>query len=167
MLNEIDVDRPYANANAASPAPCCKIATSSQIIDSAMLRGTTRDTSPESLSQSLINHQVLVDRNNIVHDTGFILSEGNRVAEVEKAPSQMVTNHEFVHRTQCGAFTEKLSCTELAMHSQTDSREPMNDTRMLESDLHQLELNLTVDPIPETYFSKSFMANKEVPQIIR
>ena len=157
---------PYANANAESPTPCRTVASSSQIIDSVMLRDKTRKCRPEPLMQSLRSNQVLV-YSDISYNTGFTLPERNGATEAEGAPSQMVTDHKFAHRTQRGAFTKRLPDTDFGTHSQTNSKGPMNDTQMLESELHQLENDLTVDPIAESYFSKSFMANKEVPQTIR
>ena len=167
VLNEIDVDTPHIDANAASPTPCHTVASSPQISDTVMLRQESRDSSPHSLKQSLTSHFASADGHAEVYDIGFILPEGNRGTEVEGVSSQMVTNHKLLHRTQHGAFTKDCTDNDLAIQSQINSKEPMNDTQGLESDLQRLELDLTIDPIPETHFSKSFMANKDVPQVIR
>ena len=167
VLNEIDDDTPHTNLDVVSPTPCHTAASSSQISHSVMLRQKIRDSSSGLLNQPLTSQFAPADREVSVHNIGFTLSEGNRVTEGEGVSSQMVTDHEFLHRTHRGTFTKDCSDNDLAIHFQTHSKELVNDTQRLEFDLHQLELDLITDPIAETHFSKSFMANKEVLHIIR
>ena len=167
VFNEMEVDTPHINANAESPTPCHTVANSPQISDSVILRQDIKDSSSDSLNQPLTSQFALADGDIDVYDIGFSLTEGNRGTEVEGMTSQMVTNHELLHRTQHGAFTKDCSDNDLARQLQTNNKKPMDDTRMLELDLHHLELDLTTDLVPDTHFSKSFMANKDVPQVIR
>ena len=162
VLNEIDEDTPHTNVDAVSPTPCHTAASSLQINNSGLLRQQIRDSSSGSLNQSLNSHFAPADEEVSVYNIGSTSSEGNHVTEGEGVSSQMVTDHELLHRMQHGTLTK--NCSD---NIQTHSKELVNDTQRLESQLHQLELDLITDPIVETHFSKSFMANKEVPHIIR
>ena len=167
VFTEIDEDISYASADVASPTPCHTTANSSQIGDSSMLRQGIRDSSCNLLNQPLTSHFASADKDVSVCNTGFNSFEGTCVTEGKGVVTQKVTDHELVHRTQLGASTKHCSDNHLAVPVQTHSQELMNDTHMLESDLQNLELHSSLDPSAQTYFSKSFMANKEVPDIIR
>ena len=147
VLNEIDDDTPHTNVDAVSPTPCHTAASSSQISDSGLFRQKIRDSSSGLLNQSLTSQFAPADGEVSVHNIGSTLSEGNRVTEGEWVSSQMVTDHELLHRTQHGKLTK--NCSD---NVQTHSKELVNDTQRLESQLHHLELDLITDPIVETHF---------------
>ena len=72
-------------------------------------------------NQPLTSQFPLADGEVSAHNTGFTLSEGNRVTEGEGISSQMVTDHELLHRMQHGALTKNCSDNDLALHFQTQS----------------------------------------------
>ena len=79
----------------------------------------------------------------------------------------MVASQEVPCRTQCGSPSLTLSKIDQIKHPDIDTKDHMNNIYRLEFELSQLEQDLIVNPNVENHFSKSLLANREIPQDIR
>ena len=79
----------------------------------------------------------------------------------------MVTRENLLKRTQCGFKNSQMSNTEHSVQLENAIKEEMNMAENLDLYLPYLDNDLTLDPGVENHFSKSFLANTEVPPLIR
>ena len=159
----------HENANAECSTPCDNVPGQPKISDNDQV-GLTKK-ARKYMSCSLLQQTSKLNTGSDGGDTlnrellgafeKFTLERG------DEHSSEMVTRENLLKRTQCGFKNSQMSNTEHSVQLENAIKEEMNMAENLDLYLPYLDNDLTLDPGVENHFSKSFLANTEVPPLIR
>ena len=169
VLQEIDKNVMHENADVECSTSCHTVAGSSQpsYNDQVIVSNNNKDSTPDTWFQKLRDISINSDGDGISNSNRLGLVQSNIVAGGNEHSLESVTTKMSTNITQGGYKNQHMSNADYSAQSELGFKGHKAIADTLEPYLPHLENDFMADLSAENHFSKSFLANTEVPQVIR